>query len=56
VNAVPSDFAHRSRCVSETDRWKAIEFGQFLLYTGMIVLAGIVSEEVFNHLCFCLLV
>jgi hypothetical protein len=38
VNAVPRDFAPRPKPMSETDRWKAIEFHQFLLYTGMVVL------------------
>jgi hypothetical protein len=49
VHAVPREFARRPRSVSEIDRWKAVEFRQFLLYTGMVVLPGIVSEEVFNH-------
>ena len=49
VNAVPREFVRRPRSISEIDRWKAVEFRQFLLYTSMIVLPGIVSEEVFNH-------
>ena len=46
---MPSDFSRQPRSLTELDRWKATEFRQFLLYTGPIVLQGIVSEEMYSH-------
>ena len=47
--AMPSEFARQPRSLLEVDRWKATEFRQFLLYTGPIVLRGIVSNEIYEH-------
>ena len=46
---MPSEFARQPRSLQELDRWKATEFRQFLLYTGPVVLKGIVSKELFQH-------
>jgi len=46
---IPCEFARKPRSMSEVDRWKATEFCQFLLYTGLIVLPGTLSEVVLRH-------
>ena len=48
-HAVPSEFARRPRTVLEVDRWKATEFRSFLLYTGPVVLRGLLPEPLYNH-------
>lgn len=46
---VCSDFCRRPRSLSDLDQYKATEFRQMLLYTGIVAFRGIVSEEVHNH-------
>ena len=48
-NALPSEFARQPRSLKYLKRWKATEFRQFLLYTGVFVLKGVISEEAYNH-------
>jgi len=48
-NALPSEFARRPRTLFEVDRWKATEFRSFLLYTGPVILKGLLSEPLYNH-------
>lgn len=47
--AMPSEFARQPRSLDELDRWKATEYRQFLLYTGLITLRGVVSESLYEH-------
>ena len=46
---IPSEFARQPRSLFDLDRWKATEFRQFLLYTGPIVLKGVVSRAMYDH-------
>ncbi len=46
---MPSDFARQPRSLEDLDRWKATEFRQFLLYTGPVVLRGVLTDQMYTH-------
>ena len=46
---IPREFSRRCRNLSELDRWKATEFRQFLLYSGIVALRGQLPEEYYDH-------
>jgi len=46
---IPREFARKCRALSEMDRWKATEFRQFLIYSGIVALKGHLSLEHYNH-------
>ncbi|XP_076301885.1 uncharacterized protein LOC143220006 [Lasioglossum baleicum] len=45
----PSDFSRRPRPIEEYSTFKATEFRQFLLYTGPVVMYGILATNVYTH-------
>ena len=46
---IPSDFARQPRRLDELKRWKATEFHQFLLYTGLVFFKDVLSQKSFEH-------
>ncbi len=46
---IPSEFARRPRTLAERCRWKATEFCQFLLYTGPVVLRGVLKPQIYDN-------
>lgn len=44
-----TEFRRASRGVNETSHWKSIEFRNFLLYFGPVVLKGILREDMYDH-------
>ena len=47
--AMPFDFARQPRSFRHSDRWKATEYRQFLLYTGPIILSDILDDARYRH-------
>ncbi|XP_046145939.1 uncharacterized protein LOC123989262 [Osmia bicornis bicornis] len=48
-NSTPRDFVRKPRCIQEVKQWKAVEFRNFLLYTGPIVLKHSLPENLYHH-------
>lgn len=47
--SIPSEFAGKPRSLAEIDRWKATEFRQFLLYTGLVALDDAVHPNIYQN-------
>lgn len=46
---IPSEFARKPRSLAEKDRWKATEFRQFLLYTGLVALDDAIHLKIYQN-------
>jgi hypothetical protein len=46
---IPREFARKCRDLSEVDRWKATEFRQFLLVSGIVALKDKLKIEYYRH-------
>jgi hypothetical protein len=44
-----SEFNRKSRDITDYKHWKAVEFRSFLLYSGVIVLKGILPPDKYDH-------
>ncbi|XP_067648011.1 uncharacterized protein [Eurosta solidaginis] len=51
VPYIPDEFARKPRSLVELRRWKATEFRQFVLYTGIVALKDVVPEEYYYNFC-----
>lgn len=46
---IPCEFARKPRTLVDIDKWKAMEFRQFLLYTGIVILQSTIPPIWYNH-------
>lgn len=49
AKSCPQDFQRRPRSITKYKDYKATEFRQFLLYTGPVVLRGVLKEDYYLH-------
>src|SRR5580765_5958558 len=45
----PSDFVRKPRSLKDVKQWKAVEFRNFLLYIGPVVLRYTLKKDMYHH-------
>lgn len=48
-SSTPKDFVRKPRSLRDVKLWKAVEFRNFLLYTGLVVLKHVLKKDIYNH-------
>ncbi|XP_070191797.1 uncharacterized protein [Littorina saxatilis] len=48
-NFIPREFSRQCRPLADLERWKATEFRQFLLYSGVVALKGELPDKLYRH-------
>ncbi|XP_059166552.1 uncharacterized protein LOC131948870 [Physella acuta] len=46
---IPREFSRKCRSLHDIERWKATEFRQFLLYSGIVALKGNIDKVHYSH-------
>lgn len=46
---IVSEFSRKPRPLEEIRRWKSVEYRQFILYTGIVLLKDFVSSDFYKH-------
>lgn len=48
-NSTPNEFVRKPRSLKDVKLWKAVEFRNFLLYTGPVILKNILKKDIYNN-------
>lgn len=48
-NSTPNEFVRKPRSLRDVKLWKAVEFRNFLLYTGPVILKNILKKDIYNN-------
>lgn len=51
---IPSDFCRKPKGLDELLRWKATEYRQMAIYTGIVVLYSVISKKLYFNFYICL--
>ena len=52
---IPIEFARKPRSLDDLNRWKATEFCEFLLYSGVSALRTLLPNRLYMNISYCLL-
>lgn len=45
----PAEYSRKPQCLSKLCKWKSIEFRQFILYTGIVILKDFLPYDAYWH-------